>query len=305
MYLTHFGLRHRPFRSGPDPESYYPATGHELAMANLRDGLAEDEGVLLLIGMPGTGKTLLAQRLADSPPADTRCVFVTHSRLDTRLDLLQMIAYDLELPNEGKSEHALRIAIIENCVARFQNDERTLFLFDEAHHLGIDLLEELRLLSNLEGHQGKVVQIVLVGLPRLLETLQKVELEALQQRIGVTALLMPLDPNESADYILHQLRAAGGRPERIFAPEALELLTGQGIPRVLNQLGHACLKIAAQNELKQVDAEVAIEVIERRVPTEFTIHHGQNGRSGLSSDTKSDETSSRLLIYGDVQTPVA
>jgi type II secretory pathway predicted ATPase ExeA len=136
-------------------------------------------------------------------------------------------------------------------------------VIDEAHHLSPDLLEELRLLGNLEGHGGKAVQVVLVGLTDLLNTLQYPELAAFRQRISIRSHLEPLSLEESADYLLAHLRAAGGRAERIFGMEALELLARQtgGIPRLLNQAGHLCLRLAAENGVSEVDVEVALEAL--------------------------------------------
>jgi type II secretory pathway predicted ATPase ExeA len=263
MDLTHFGLRQRPFRATPDTELYYPATGHEVALAELRRALDEEEGLALLTGAPGTGKTLLAYRLIEGLAESTRAVFVTNTHYQLRSDLLQAILFDLSLPYAGRSEQELRLALTESCLEQFQAGGKTILIVDEAHHLAADHLEELRLLSNLEGRHGKAVQVILVGLRHLRQKLDEPVYAAVRQRIAVRATLEPLTLEESADYLMHHIRIAGARPERIFGDEALELLAraGRGVPRLLNQAGHAALTLAESVGSRQVDVEAALEAI--------------------------------------------
>ena len=141
-----------------------------------------------------------------------------------RAGLLQAILYDLSLPHEGRSEQGLRLALIDHLVGRFAEGKRTLLVIDEAHHLGVDLLEELRLLGNLEGNAGKAMQVVLVGQPDLLHTLASPRLASLRQRLVVRPTIEPMGVEEAADYVLHHLRAAGGSPDEIVDGETLELV---------------------------------------------------------------------------------
>src|SRR5262245_57905633 len=114
MYQTHFGLRHRPFRSTPDRDAYYPATSHEAALARLVQAVHEDEGLALLTGEPGTGKTLLCHRLLEKAGEGAACAFVTNSHLADRSALLQAVLFDLSLPYEKRSEQELRLALTEH-----------------------------------------------------------------------------------------------------------------------------------------------------------------------------------------------
>jgi hypothetical protein len=171
--------------------------------------------------------------------------------------------YDLSLPYENRSEQELRLAftdyLLKNCAA----GRRTVLLIDEAQHLGGDLLEELRLFGNLEGRTSKAIQVILVALPCLEQTLRLPELTGLQQRLAVRVRLEPLGVHEAADYLVHQLRVAGGRPEKIISDEALGVLAGaaKGIPRLLNQAAHQALTLAMAAEAAEVDAEVALEAL--------------------------------------------
>ncbi len=141
--------------------------------------------------------------------------------------------------------------------------KRTVVILDEAHHLSADLLEELRLLGNLEAGGKKAVQIVLLAQPALLETLARPTLAALNQRLVVRATLEPLGVEEALDYLLHHLRQAGGRPERIIDEAGFEVLARgtRGIPRLLNQAGHQALLLADAADLAIVDAEAALEAL--------------------------------------------
>ena len=261
MLETHFGLRRRPFPSSPDHACYYPSTGHEQALQALLVGLDDGEGVVALTGLPGTGKTLLCQCLLERVGPEVTAAFLTHTHMPDRAGLLQAILYDLSLPLEGKSEQELRLTLIDHLVGRFADGKRTLLVIDEAHHLGVDLLEELRLLGNLEGNAGKAMQVVLVGHPDLLLTLASPRLESLRQRLIVRPTIEPLGVEEAADYVLHHLRAAGGSTDDIVDGETLELIARQtaGVPRLLNQVMHHALRLAATMECSSVELECALE----------------------------------------------
>jgi type II secretory pathway predicted ATPase ExeA len=263
MYQTHFGLRQRPFPATPDPACYYPATDHERALARLLQGLEDGEGLVLLTGPEGTGKTLLCHCLLDRLGEGVDTAFLTNSHVPSRAALLQAILYDLSLPHESPGEQELRLALTDDLLRTYAEGRRTILLVDEAHHLTPDVLEELRLLGNLEARSGKAVQVVLIGLPPLLETLRRPELAALRQRLAVRVCLGPLPLEEAADYLLHHLRVAGGRTGQILSDEALELLARftHGVPRLLNQAAHQALALAAEAGGGQVDAEAALEAL--------------------------------------------
>jgi general secretion pathway protein A len=312
IYPTHFHLRQRPFPATPDLARYYPATSHERAIARLLDGLADGEGVLTLTGAPGTGKTLLChcllERLAPTKPLRQQgnalnIAFLTNSRAGSRAGLLQAILYDLSLPYEGRSEQELRLALTDYLLRGFEAGRGTLLVLDEAQHLTPDLLEELRLLGNLEARSGKALQVILVGQPALLETLRHPELTALWQRVAVRAEVEPLPLQEAADYLLHHLRVAGGRPERLFADEALELLCRQtgGVPRLLNQAAHQALCLAAEAGTAQVDAEAALEALALLglANEEASENLDQAGDAAESAGFEEEAVSCRLILASE------
>jgi type II secretory pathway predicted ATPase ExeA len=265
MDASFFGLQHRPFPATPDTNCYYPATSHERALALLLGGLHDGEGILVLTGAPGTGKTLLCHCLLERRGSDTANICLTNSHVRDRAGLLQALLFDLSLPYEGRAEQEMRLALTDHLLRTFGGGQSTVLLIDEAHHLTPDVLEELRLLGNLEGRSGKAVQVVLVGQPDLLNVLRSPELAALWQRLAVRVELQPLDVQESADYLLHHLRVAGGRPEEVITPEVLEPLaraTG-GVPRLLNQAASGALSLAAEAGAPHVDLEAVLEALAR------------------------------------------
>jgi type II secretory pathway predicted ATPase ExeA len=263
MVFEHFGLRRRPFPATPDVGCYYPATGHEAALARLADGLKDGEGVLLVTGAPGVGKTLLCHCLLERLGPDVNTGLLTNSHIRDRAGLLQAILFDLSLPYEGRSEQELRLALTDYLLSQLSNNRSTILMVDEAQHLSLDLLEELRLLGNVEARSGKALQVVLIGQPQLADHLQASELAALRQRVVVRLELEALPLQEAADYVVHHIRTAGGRPEMVLGDDALEILARgtQGIPRLLNQALHQAFTLAASAGVGQVDVEAALEAL--------------------------------------------
>jgi type II secretory pathway predicted ATPase ExeA len=263
MYETHFGLRQRPFRASPDSGCYYPATGHEQALQRLLRALDDGEGPVLLTGAPGTGKTLLCHCLLERLGPDVTSAFLTQGHFGGRAGLLQAILYDLSLPHEGRGEQELRLSLTDHLLRNYAAGKRAVVVVDEAQHLSPDLLEELRLLGNLEARQGKAVQVVLAAQPSLLVTLGRPDLASLGQRLAVRAAVEPMSVPEAADYLVHQIRLVGGRPDDVLAEEARELLARgtRGVPRLLNQAAHEALTLACSAGVRPVDAEATLEAL--------------------------------------------
>jgi type II secretory pathway predicted ATPase ExeA len=258
-----FGLTTRPFRTGLSTASYYPATGQEQALARLVRAIDEGEGLLLVTGEPGTGKTLLCHCLVERLGPQVTSAFLTNSHFPDRTALLQAILFDLALPYEGKTEQELRLTLTHYLLSRYGAGRPTLLIVDEAQNLTPDLFEELRLLGNLEGEQGRALQVILVAQPDIGAVLDRPEMAGLRQRLAVRVHLEPLGLHEAADYLLHHLRAAGGRPEGLMADEALAILARgtRGIPRLLNQAAQQALDLAGANGAASVDAEAALEAL--------------------------------------------
>jgi type II secretory pathway predicted ATPase ExeA len=268
MYESHFGLRKRPFRPVPDADSYYPATNHEHVLSSLLQTIREDEGFALLTGEPGTGKTLLGHLLLDRLGDEVTGAFLFQGHFRDRAALLLALLDDLSIPvahasGSDSCEQELHLALTSFLLKNYEAGKRTVAVLDEAQHLRPDLLEELRLLGNLEGSRGKAFQVIFLALPPFAEMLRLPELSALQQRVGVHVKLEALGLHEAADYVVSALRAAGGKPEKIVTDEALEILargTG-GVPRLLNRAMHRALQLACEAGQRLLDAEAAVEAL--------------------------------------------
>ncbi len=246
MYEAHFGLNTNPFSSSPSPEFIYESGEHREALAHFRFALANREAFLLLTGEVGTGKTTAIQALRRMLEAGTPVAVITHTTLEPR-ELLEEIAIKFGLePAGGESKPVLMRRLETFLWDRRRAGGHALLVLDEAHLLAPALLEEVRLLSNLESEEGgKLLQICLVGQPELQTHLQQPELRQLRQRISVRYALKPLTAEETTAYIYHRLMAAGSdHPSVIFPREAttaVHALT-QGIPREINVLaGQAML----------------------------------------------------------------
>jgi type II secretory pathway predicted ATPase ExeA len=263
MDETRFGLQRRPFRAIPDTDCYYPATGHERILSRLLQAIREDEGLALVTGEPGTGKTLLGHCLLDRLGPAVNSAFLLNSHFPDQSSFLQAILYDLSLPHEHRAEADLRQSLTEFLLKNYEAGKRTVLIIDEAQLLTLDVLEEVRLLGNVEGRKGKAIHVVLLALPPILEALRHPALASFRQRLAVLARLEPLGVHEAGDYLAFQLRHAGGRPDEILSDEAVEILAkgARGIPRLLNRAAQQALEIAAQGEAELVDAEAALEAL--------------------------------------------
>jgi len=268
MYQKHFGLRRLPFASLALDDCYFPAAGHEAALAQLIEGIHNHEGLLLLTGAPGTGKTRCAYRLLEQLPSAITPAFLTGSAFADPSGLLQAILYDLGRPHESRPEEDLRLALTDCLLEHFGENRRVLLLLDEAHHLDARLLEELRLLTNLEGKEGRAFQVLLLSQPSMLDTLNDPMLACFRTRLSIHAELTTLTPQETINYLLARLESAGGLARAVITLEALELIaeSSAGIPRRANQIAHRSLTAAAAADLKPVDVEAVVEALGPSAP---------------------------------------
>lgn len=253
MDWSPFGLVRRPFRPG----AYVPLAGHEAAVATVAAAFDRGDGVALVDGPAGVGKTLAARRWLAGLPADIPRVVPPAVPNARPADLLQAILFDLERPYQGLTEQELRLAV----TAELLRSPRTVLVLDEAQHLGPAAVEELRLLGNVETPDGAALFVLLVALPGLREGLPP----AFAQRVAARVRIDPLTADESADYLRRHVELAGGRPGRVFDDEALAVLAEAcgGIPRVLNQAATAAAELAVAAEADRIDAEAAVEAAAR------------------------------------------
>jgi type II secretory pathway predicted ATPase ExeA len=262
MDLAHFGLTRRPFRPTPDTDAYFPAPAHEAALTALGRAYEARDGWALVDGEPGTGKTIVVRKFLDGLEPAVAPVFLPSSRFLRPADLYQAILFDHGAEYHGLSEQELRLRVTDHLLGRVSAGEPTVLVLDEAQGLGPDVLEELRLLGNIETRSAKAAFIVLAAQVALRERLATPDLAAFGQRIAVRCKIEPLGREDSGRFLLHQLEFAGGRAG-LITDEALNLITehGRGVPRVLNQAAALAFQLAASAEAEAVDTEAAWEAL--------------------------------------------
>jgi general secretion pathway protein A len=261
MYLQHFGLATRPFEVTPDPRFLFHGRLHQEALAALTYGVQERRGFITLVGEVGTGKTTLLRSLLDSLDRTVHTVLITHTTIN-REELIQMILAELEIAHTGLGRVQMLHCLQEFLLDQHSRGEQAVLIIDEAQNLTPAVLEEVRLLTNLEMGDAKLLQVILAGQPELERTLQRPELRQLRQRIGVYARVGPLSLQDTALYIRHRLGVAGGRRRTLFTAAAIQAIwraTG-GIPRLINLIADHCLVSAFACGLRQVHLATVNEV---------------------------------------------
>lgn len=260
MYEEHFGFREPPFRITPDPRFLYRNACVEEAAAALAYGIERRKGFLSLVGEAGTGKTTLLRHVLDTLSGNVRTVVLLHPTVEFD-EILEYILSELGVPVEGGRKLVLLQRLHEFLVEHTRDGGNVALLIDEAQDLEPRVLEELRLLSNLETGTEKILQIVLAGQPELEAKLADPGLRQLRQRIALHIRLRPLSADEVASYITTRLELAGSARTDVFTREASERIAAvsQGIPRVVNVLCDACLVTAYAVNTKQVTAAIVDE----------------------------------------------
>jgi general secretion pathway protein A len=270
MYTSFFGLTEKPFAITPDPRYLYLSGRHAEALAHLLYGIEDAGGFVQLTGEIGTGKTTMVRSLLGQVPAHAEVALILNPRV-TPLEFLQAICDELHLVvNESQrtSVKALVDVLNEHLLAAHAQGRRVVIVVDEAQQLSIDVLEQVRLLTNLETATQKLLQIILVGQPELRELVARPELRQLAQRITGRYHLDPLPGDETAAYVRHRLRVAGATNE-IFTPGALREAhrLSQGIPRIINVIADRALLGAYTKDVHRVTGSLvrraASEVYDR------------------------------------------
>lgn len=252
MYNAFFGLTENPFNLSPDPAFLFPSPQHEEALANLTYGVKSRKGFIVLTGEVGTGKTTLLECLRDYMEEEgIQFGFVFNPRL-TVDQFFEMIAYDLDLQCPRDSKSQVLVSLQQMLLQRAAKNGTTALVVDEAHDLSWDLLEEIRMLGNLENRAGKLLQIVLAGQPELDRKLDAPNLRQLKQRIVLRCTLRSFSEEQTVEYISARLAKAGMVEQTVFPPHVLREIhrRSEGVPRVINIVCDNLLLTAFAMELK-------------------------------------------------------
>lgn len=263
MYQDFFGLRELPFELISSPKWLYPTPCHREALSNLEYGLSAAKAVTVLIGEAGTGKTtLLNAALASDRCRHVRCVCLNNPTL-TRAEFIHTLARSFRLSAQSARSKAVLLEELERDVRdRRSRGEITALAIDEAQSLSTELLEEIRLLANIETAAEKLLPLVLIGQPELSTRLEDRSLRQLKQRVALRCEITPLDEAETASYIASRIHTAGGAPHRMFTREAVILIHrySRGIPRAINVICDNALVHGLALGRKPVHQDVVLEV---------------------------------------------
>lgn len=284
MYESYFNLTAKPFELVPNPDFLFLSKAHRRARIYLDYGINERAGFILLTGEVGSGKTTLIRDLIKKqrPGVVLSKVFNTNVSFD---QLLAMINDDFHLEVAGKDRITLLRDLNDFLIDQYARGNRPTLIIDEAQNLTAGLLEDIRMLSNLETDDAKLLQIILVGQPELRTTLSQPDLLQLRQRISINCHISPLTREEVEEYILHRLEVAGNRQAITFLPESLDIIYrfSRGIPRLVNIICDFLMLSAFAEE-----AQVLDEVITRDVIGELDFEN-QFWQSGLPATAESPQ----------------
>ncbi len=261
MYENFFNLKTKPFELVPDPAFLYMSKTHKKAIHYLSYGIRERAGFILLTGEVGSGKTTLISDLINRIDKSVTLAKIFNTKV-TSEQLIAMINDDFGLDVKGKDKVLLLKELNDFVIAQHARGKNPVLIIDEAQNLKTDILEEIRMLSNLETNRAKLLQIVLVGQPELREVLSMPGLRQLRQRISISCRISPLNQEETLEYILHRFEVAGNRNAVTFDDGSIDIIYEycKGIPRLTNILCDFILLTAFNEETKKVDSHMVRDI---------------------------------------------
>ena len=257
MFLEHFGLREEPFGMTPDPAYLYASPTHREALDLLSLGIEDTRGFLALIAEPGMGKTTLLYRLSEQLRDTTRIVLLSQTQCNAR-EFVEYVLQELGVDTRGMGLVKMHGQLNEILFEELLEGKRFILILDEAQNLDYPVLETVRMLSNFETHNAKLLQIILAGQPLLASKLSQPRLSQLRQRIAVLTHLEPFSAGETERYIEHRLKTAGHTGDPIFDPAAISAIAEKsaGVPRNINNLCYNSLRLAYARRLRPVTVEI-------------------------------------------------
>jgi len=262
MYKKFYSLREKPFEITPDPRFLFLSENHKEALAHLTYAVKEKKGFTVITGEVGTGKTTLIQTLLSRLDGNTKTAYIFNPKLGSN-DFLQYICEDLGLKGQKRSKGQYIALLHHFLMACYARNENVVLIIDEAHTLNPTLLEEVRLLTNLETPKSKLLQVILMGQPELDDILDRSEFRQLKQRVSLRYHMQPLNKEETKEYIKKRLRIAGTSDTSIFTSKALHRIYkySKGIPRLINIVCDNALLTGYATDQKVIGKSIVREVI--------------------------------------------
>jgi len=262
MYLNFYGFKEIPFNLTPNAHFFFESDKHTEALSVLLYAVNQRKGFVVMTGEIGSGKTTVCRTLLNHLDTSVESALITNTHISGK-DLLATILEDLGVEYQPGSKARLLSQLNHYLICKLKEDKNVVLIIDEAQNLTPSVLEEIRMLSNLETEQEKLIQIIILGQPELRKKLALPRLEQLRQRIAVYYHLDPLTTEEALNYIRHRLRVASDSDNPYFSDEALKMIVefSKGVPRLINQLCDSALLIGYVRDKRLIDEEIMREVI--------------------------------------------
>lgn len=261
MYEAHFNLKTKPFELVPNPEFFFLSRGHKKALTYLDYGIREGAGFILLTGEVGAGKTTIIRDLIKKLDSGVVLARIFNTKV-TSSQLIAMINEEFRISSLSRGRVEMIRDLNDFLIEQYTMHRRPVLIIDEAQNLSAELLEEVRMLSNLETDDTKLLQIILVGQPELRRTLSGDDMLQLRQRISINCHLSPMSREETEHYILHRLEVAGNRDAATFTSEAFDLIYtfSRGVPRLVNIICDFLMLSAFAEETRTIDGAMVKDI---------------------------------------------
>jgi general secretion pathway protein A len=266
MYEKYYGFKEKPFNTTPDSRFFFPSAKHSEALNSLIYAINERKGFVVITGEIGAGKTTVCRNLLNKLDSNTRAAMITNTHL-TNKELIAEVLDEFHVEYKGGTKQKLLSRLNEFLIQQLSADMNIVLIIDEAQNLSPRVLEEVRMLSNLETEREKLVQIILLGQPQLKSKLENIKLEQFRQRIAVYYHLNPLSKGETSEYILHRMKLVSSNGVfDIFTQSAIDEIYEytKGVPRLINLIADSALLSGFVYNLKNVDGKIIRDVIKER-----------------------------------------
>jgi len=291
VYCSYFGFTQKPFDISTNPNFLYMTKSHKSALSYMSYGIKQRAGFLVLTGEVGSGKTTILKHLIGSLLSREDYALIYNPMVSSE-QILMMINEEFGLGGRGQSKAENLFNLQQFLLDKYEEGRQPILIIDEAQNLSIETLEELRMLTNLESSEQRLLQIILAGQPELRNILNNPKLRQISQRVAVSYHLQPLSPREVVEYIAYRLEKAGNRNAVRFTRKAIELLCEKscGIPRVINHICNYVLLAAFTERIRDIGdglvREIVNETAVQYMPGQSALFNGEPGKSRFEVDGK-------------------